>query len=303
MKKILFIDCPKQLKNSFKTYSFLLQAQIKMQKFSEKIIMWNMSNTKVFDVNFLSVMYFIFEEQWRNGKDIFAYLPNKVAYNGKNILLSIFNYYAEDKRSFFKPRQISTKNIRETEDVLLKYLKKLELEKYDIIKTLISEIFANIKMHTENKVGYITGQYCKEENVIIVSIANADYSIARQLEMKRGMIFEDDASALLWTLKKSNSTRDELETGGLGLYLLRKYIYQLEGSAAILSGKCYLEFDGECFNPNAENAIIIKEQQKIIEEFQGTIITLTIPYVVKKKDSVKKRAEIKNINLLDMVGD
>ena len=36
------------------------------------------------------------------------------------------------------------------------------------------------------------------------------------------MIFKSDFEALIWALKKTNTTRNEDESGGLGLYLLRK---------------------------------------------------------------------------------
>ena len=138
--------------------------------------------------------------------------------------------------------------------------------------------------------------------MLAVSVANTDYSIAKQLEIKKGMVFADDLSALEWTLKKSNSTRDDKEAGGLGLYLLRKYIYELGGSAIILSGNSYIELDNRCFEPKAENFIIYKTRTVLKEEYKGTIITLFIPYVVKKVE-LKENDDIITISLWDFLGE
>lgn len=298
---VLRIDCPKQLRNSAKSFSFLLSAQEWMRNFTGNTIVWNMANTKGFDVNQISIIYFIFQEQWKQGKCIKVVLPGNIVCEEGNTLLFIFNYYAEDRRAFFKPRLITGEKIRETEDVLLKFLKKLELENYDKFKTLISELFANIKMHTDRKVGYITGQLLKEENVIMVSIANGDYSIAKQLEMKRGMIFRDDYSALLWAFRKSNSTRDDKESGGLGLYLLRKYIHELNGSVTILSGKCFLELDYSCFDSKDENRVVVHSHVEMVQEYKGTVFTVTIPNITVKNERKEEIESARIISLLEVL--
>lgn len=114
------------------------------------------------------------------------------------------------------------------------------------------------------------------------------------------MIFEDDFSAIVWALKKSTSTRDKEETGGLGLYLLRKYICQLNGKGIILSGACCLEFDYLCYNEEAENSLIFRANKQLEYGFSGTIITLFIPFVICTSEN--KMGEVKEeIDLLEIM--
>lgn len=296
----LLVNFPKQIKATYSDFVFIIKACLYINKARSDFVFLNMRNTRYFSTNLLVILYFSFVEWINEEKNVCVMLPNGENIYGEKAIYSIFNCYARDKRAFFKPRFISAANSREKEDVLLKYLKRIELENYNIVKTLISEIFANIEMHTENKIGCISGHFLEEKNTIIVSIANTGYSIAKQLENKRGMIFEDDFSALMWSLKKNNSTRNSGELGGLGLYLLRKYLYELKGQASIITGKCYLELDDKCFRIDNENIIQIKEKRDLDFEFQGTIITLHIPYLIKKIDNMYNE-DFPTINLLDIM--
>lgn len=162
-KKVLMIECPKNLNADFEAYNFLSRAQYMIQKSEVSIIEWNMSQTKIFDTNLLAMIYFIFRKADELNKKVYVVMPNNDLHIGMQSRIPIFNYYARDKRSFFKPRIIGEGKNRETEDVLLKYLKKLRLEKYDIVKTLISELFANIKMHTNEQSGFIEVHMMKKK--------------------------------------------------------------------------------------------------------------------------------------------
>jgi len=295
----LTINCPRSLINNFKSYNFLqISDRVILQSDKCKVI-WNMAHTKVFHTNLLAVFYYIFQKNMHKGKQIVIKLPNRdITYSSK-ALFEIFKYYSSDQRAFFKPRTIGDNNIRETEDILLKYLKRLKLADYESVKTIMSELFANIKMHTENHNGFMSADMVKQDNKIVLSIVNGDYSLPYQLELERKMIFESDRNAVLWALKKSNSTRKDNESGGLGLYLLRKYMHQMGGEIIICSGHCFLKLDGTCFDDKDDTKINVIESYYMNDSFEGTIITLFLPYMTderKDEDHI-----VQEFNILDML--
>lgn len=302
-KDIKVIPFPKQLNTNYKTFIFLKNASKFIINNPKNDIILDLSNTKFFSTNLLAVMGFWFGRAEKSNQDLHVVLPNKKVFSGEKSIQAIFNFFATDKRAFFKPRQISEEKTRETEDILLKYLKNLKLLEYDLVKTIISEIFVNIKMHTEQQVGFFSGDYSVQNNEIVISIVNEEYSIPDQLRIKRGMIFGEDIEAIIWTLKKSNSTRDKSESGGLGLYLLRKYISQIGGKVSIVSGTSYIELDESCYNENNENEIIINDYYLLDEKFNGTMITLHVPYRKNTDQIIEDAIRMVNINLLDILRD
>lgn len=136
-------------------------------------------------------------------------------------------------------------------------------------------------MHTQDGYGFFSGYHNYKKNTLVFTIANYGITISDRIKQVRHMEFSDDYSAILWALKKNNSTRLEDESGGLGLYLLRKYVNELNREFVIISGNCYLEFDRMSFNIENDNDIEVKRKEEISSSYQGTIITIEVPY---KKD-------------------
>lgn len=301
MEEKVVVECPKSFLSNERAYVFLLKGHKMASRPKVRLIIWDMTKTRSCETNLLAMLFYIFEQLYHCKKTIYVYLPNGDKLLYQSSVMDIFQYYASDKRSFFKPRLVGNYNIRETEDLLVKYLKSLHLKQYNIIKTLISEMIANVKMHTIYREGMIAGYLSERRNCIILSIANYDYSIPRQIECRSKMIFESDFEAIMWSLKKSNSTRDRQETGGLGLYLLRKYITQLGGKASIMSGNCYMEMDEECYDSEDENKIRISRMRTLEDSYEGTIITLFIPYDVETEEKVLEEKKISTfIDLADI---
>lgn len=286
MNEIMNIVCPQFMRSDEHSYNFLIQQQGIIDSSNIKSIKWDMTNTEIFETNLLAMLSYIFEKAYRRNKMIFVYLPSGYWFEYKMSVMGIFNYYSQDKKAFFKPRKVGYRNARETEDVIIKYLKSLKLKEYAKIKILISEMIANIKMHTLYHEGVIASDYLAEFNQIVFSIANYDYSIRNQLLCRRKLEFSSDLEAIIWCLRKSNSSRNDEESGGLGLYLLRKYISELSGKVSILSGSCYVEFDGSCYDKHDENRVDIQKSETLKSDYQGTIITIYIPYDVDTDDKL-----------------
>lgn len=302
--KAKVISCPKNMINSIETYNFLLDIQRIIRNSDNETILLDMSNTKVFEVNLLAFISVIIDED-TNGKNKIGIITDaKIIYDITKIRTSLFNMFSNDTRSFFKPRLIiGNKNSRETEDVLIKYLKAINLKHYNKIKTLISEMIANIKMHVkkiENGAkGYLAAASLPDKNLMIVSIVNNCKTIKDTLQ-DREYEFGGDYNAIIWALKKNNSSRKDEESGGIGLYLLRKYLKELNAEATIISGKCCLKLDSRSYNIDNENEIIEKGSEELSFRLEGTIITLYIPMELNedKVDIVQQR---QNVNLSDFM--
>lgn len=291
----------KKLNNSLESIEYLLDFK---QLFSNKDISYltiDFSKTLYFETNLLALLWYIFEELNSQGIKIKTILRDKkVEVDYKKCIYNMFLYYSSSYLAFLKPRLVGQNNERETEDLLIKYLKNIELREYDKIKVLISELITNIKMHTIKREGLFSGWINKEESVLVVSIVNFGVTIKSQIKNRRDMEFESDYEAIMWALKRSNSTREVNEIGGLGLYLLRRYMSELRGRYTIVSGNAFIEFDKDCFDETNENNIIYSKYKELGNKFNGNIITLFIPYeLVDDREKFEKylnEIDLSNIN-------
>ena len=273
------ISFPKRLINNVASYEFLINLNAVIQNTKKEEIVFDLSSTKTFDTNLLAILNCIVDE---SDKNITLIMPKEKRYPKGKSIISIFNYYANDKRAFFKPRiVVGNSNVRETEDLL----KQIKLQNYDKLKVLLSEIIANIKMHVvntqNNTKGYVAASYDEQKNAIFVSVVNNSKTILEKLNESK-YEFNSDEDAIVWALKKHNSTRDSSESGGIGLYLLRKYTSELKANTIIVSGNTYMEINDLSYDEQNENNIWVSVSKAISKSFKGTIVTIAFPYEIEK---------------------
>ncbi|WP_294129357.1 ATP-binding protein [uncultured Clostridium sp.] len=146
-----------------------------------------------------------------------------------------------------------------TKENLLKFNKK------DTVRA-ISEMFANVKMHTNSKEVVTCGYYDKDKKEMYFTISNHGITMSKTIERKIGYVFEKEIEAIEWAVKKSSSTRHNDETGGLGLYSTKEFINSINGEMWIVSGRGYWH--------NKENNI---EKYELKSSFPGTLITFLFP--------------------------
>lgn len=283
-KNSVYISFPREVMNNQRSFEFLMGKMQFLKKIEKKQVIFDFEYTRYFETNLLVVISFIFEELENRENSILVKLRKQNLLQGAKALNKIFSYYSVDKRPLLKVRRIGIYNNRETEDVLVKYLKEINLKEYDVVKILISELFANIKMHTETKEGFFAAYISKRNNELIISVSNTDITIRQKLYKARQIEFNNDIEAITWALKKSNSTRDDDESGGLGLYLLRKYVAQINGRCMIISGSGFVEFDSGSYNKEQENLIFYTNNGELEYAYSGNMITLFVPYNTKSKD-------------------
>ncbi|MEE1257033.1 MAG: hypothetical protein UHN47_11025 [Lachnospiraceae bacterium] len=293
------IHFPQRISNTAKFINFILNLYKIFRDNEYSSIKLDFRDTVYFETNLLAVLSYFIEEFSSKGIRfrliISAYLEKEQEVNTEDVIDSLFELYSEDYSLALRPRKIGNRYPNESNRLLLDDLKMLNLKEYGKVKILLSELFANLKMHTLYQEGVYAGFHNYKENTLVFSVVNYDITIANQILRKRSIEFEDDFNAVVWALRKHNSTRYHEEAGGLGLYLLRKYINHLEGRIIIISGKCYLEFDKSCYNESNENAITIKKHISLVNRYEGTIITMIIP-----DEWLEKSDEDKVIDYFDL---
>ena len=298
------------IKNDKKSYVFLIELICKIEQVKEKDIILNLSNTKCINTNLLALLYIAISVAEQHNIYMDFLLPDKVLYKGYDAIYSIFNYYTDGQSriDFFKPRcVVEDSNIKELENMLTKYILDLKLREVEKIQIILSELIANIKMHVgynSNCKGYIGA--CVEDSgnskkYLYITIANNCKSI-KGILLDNKMEFNTDVEAIFWTLKKTNSTRNDKETGGIGLYLLRKFIKQLEGKIIIASGKVIISMDENCYIEENENFIEVKEKINLNAYFNGTIITIIVPYIQTDREKKEVVDSDECVSIIDIEG-
>lgn len=290
------------------SYEQLIDIYTKVNSTKDDEIIIDFSGTKIFECNLLAFISIIIETANNRGISLAIRLPGESKLITASHIIKCFNHYANPqyRKSFFKPRcVIGNPNNKEVEDLLTKYLMESNIKDYSKIQILLSELIANIRMHVVFHSSKCIGYMCSHVDVksqyqkLYVTIVNNAKSI-KEILADNQMEFSNDEDAIRWVLKKTNSTRRDDESGGLGLYLLRKYTYELKGTIIICSGSYIITMDGSCYIPDNDNQIYFKSSQKITGYFHGTSITLCIPFTETHDKSSKSTYLSDNSKIIDV---
>ncbi len=303
----MLVHFERYVTNDESVYEHLLYIYKYVSECSKEEIILDFTKTKVFECNLLALVYLIVDIANERNIPLKLVTNDNKIYYGYAGMYKLFNYHSNRhyRKSFFKPRCIiGNSNNKEIEDLLTKFLYDLNLKDGSKIQILISELIANIKMHVLNSIyckGFMSSYVSEKEMDLYITIVNSGKSIKNILK-DNSMEFNSDKEAIFWTLKKTNSTRKDDESGGLGLYLLRKYINELSGDVTICSGNVYMFLAGGGYNFKDENFIEVERMDTLTTYFDGTIITLRIPY--KEIDYLEEcdltdEVEMDLINLLE----
>ena len=290
---MLELKFPKRIGLEEKSFEYLVNLNRKVEKVKKSEIRMDFSCTTIFVISHLAMMMYIVEGIVKRKNKLVSVFKN-FEVEGEDVVRELYKYYGDSHGNVVNPCKLKFLYDNNEEQPWLDKLRHLELEKYDKIKVVISELVANLKMHTLYKEGTMAGHVDVKNQYLILSIANYDITIKNNLKRKQRMIFYNDYEAVLWALKRSNTTRDEEESGGLGLYLLRKYIHELGAECIIISGNCFLKLDRTCFDKKKENIIHVKKYNIMSCSYEGNIITLSFPLIKsnKKDRECIKRQEI-----------
>lgn len=108
----------------------------------------------------------------------------------------------------------------------------------------IFEIFENAVYHSKTRLGiFACGQYFPNKELLKFSIADLGIGMRRNLYECLNLDYAPE-SAISWALNGHNTTRQPIDgtPGGLGLKLIKNFIYKNGGEIMIISDKGYWSF-------------------------------------------------------------
>lgn len=276
------IDFPRNFIVNKKSLIFIgyLWGGVKKTK-SDNIIL-DFSTVNRFDLNFIGVLSKIISKIESSKSKLTIILKDyegtrkKITCNHINEIISNYSRASAPISVINKYFSLNINN-KELEEFLGNELININYKHKKKLVKVISELIENVNMHGSPKEVYVSGYYNFEKDSIMISIFNTGLTIKQNIEKKSNYKFENDKEAILWAIKKSNSTRSNIETGGLGLYFTRKYLCSIGGSVEIVSGK-------GIFKENKYNFIYdinleeYSESDELKSFIPGTLITLVLKY-------------------------
>lgn len=146
----------------------------------------------------------------------------------------------------------------------LKYVPEMTVAVQDRMLDSMGELFNNAKIHAESSEGvFVCGKYSPKRGRLSFTIADAGIGFRERLV--RDIRYDGtDLEAIEWAVSKKNTVRCSGIPGGLGLKLLKEFIYLNRGRLSITSGRGHWEMNdrqvaGYMFdNPIPGSAITIE---------------------------------------------
>ncbi len=146
----------------------------------------------------------------------------------------------------------------------------------------IYEIFVNAQIHSETEFIYTCGQFFPNKNKIEFTIVDTGIGFREKINRR----FKSNLSAIKaikWAVEESRTTKEGI-SGGLGLAILKEFIFANKGKMQIVSNDGFYEFD--------DNREILRAFQG---EFPGTIVNLQFRTDDNDNYSLESEIGIKDI--------
>lgn len=289
---------PKKIINTRGVYEFVNLLWSTCRGMTNNTIILNCCNTKSIDLSLMAPLGLVLTKLKSNKNKIYFRGINRTIKN-KLIKAGFIGQNINSDEDIFQ-NYIKYKTFNgDSNDIFREYivaqLKELkDLEAINLLISRIMELFINVKMHARinnknrysNKEVFSGGEYYKEENYIVFSVANNGMTLKQNIEKDIKGKLQRECDYIKWALQKSNSTRktDKDGPGGLGLYLLVELVKECQGVLIVCSGKGFYKFSAVDTNEN--------EDLDFKCEFPGTVITVKIPIEYIPVDTRKVNGEM-----------
>lgn|SRR5690625_85190 len=146
----------------------------------------------------------------------------------------------------------------------------------------IYEIFVNAQIHSETSSIYTCGQFFPNKNKIEFTIVDIGIGFRNKIN-RRFNAKLTAVQAIRWAIKDKKTTKEGI-TGGIGLPILREFIYENDGKMQIISNEGFYQYSkkGEFY-------------QVFRGSFPGTIVNLQIRTDDQKNYFLRNEVDIDDI--------
>lgn len=150
----------------------------------------------------------------------------------------------------------------------------------------IFEIYVNAITHGETDYVYSCGEYKEDDNTLEMTIVDCGKTIPGNVNnyfSSKGKTIINSCDAIEWAFISGNTTK--LQTGGLGLAILKEFIKLNNGAIQVVSGSGMIEFTG-----NKTDRFLL------CTDFPGTIVNMKFNFDDPKTYLMKSEREHINMN-------
>ena len=281
-------------------YYFLYDFFFLLKKIKDTVVLIDFSETSWIDPSVCSILLLIIDKVSKKNNltiklDGLSAELEKIFFNNR-FLKSEKKIYRK-KTNVIRLGKIQQKSSDKAKNYLDNELKglKLDIKNNKAVRELVRcilEIYKNAYTHGKSPYVYICGHYFPETVSLILSISNFGQTFKSNY-MQNNYEFSDNVEAIVFSLKQSNTSRKENETGGLGLKYVFDFINKTNGELSIFSGDGLYVFN--------KNKTIFKKTFK--SNFPGTMVSMRInlqhEFFSKKQNQVTLIKEISLDNLLE----
>lgn len=160
-ERTYIVDFPARMLTNTNGFNFINCIYQNISKYKFEKVIFNFQATNIFETNLIAFLGYTVEKIYSNAISFELKIEKErlTCKDQNEILRKIFEVYSEDKSLALWPRKIGSRSLLQEEQLLLRDLKQLELNEYAKIRTIISELMANLKMHTICLDGYFAGYH------------------------------------------------------------------------------------------------------------------------------------------------
>ncbi|WP_270599527.1 hypothetical protein [Clostridium baratii] len=253
MKKLI-VEMPKSIKNNKEGFGFFVDLFHTMENNVDKEIILDFNKTRWLEANLSAILGAIISMGSKNNNIEIIRISSSVnRILQRNKFLSKFgkeesyiDYYETTIRySEFK----ESDKIKFQEYLKSEFIPGIQINMSDEFKKELrlnlEEIFQNARIHGKCDNIHVCGQYFFKNQKVMFTIVDLGKTIVQNYKD----YFDDKQikadKAIDWVTKDGNSTKNDDETGGIGLYQLRQFLKENGGTMQIISSNGYWEENGD----------------------------------------------------------
>lgn len=286
---------PNIIKTDINGFDFIARLYSELKEGSKDLTV-DFSQCKEFDGNMSAALGALFDKLTSEGFTIYLTTPTEKKVRrtlSRNHFLKAWKVNTEvaEKEYYIEYKSFATGN---TEDFKIyidsqlihkqKFPQHTEMVGTYIVEN-IYEIYANAIMHGQSDHVNCCGEYDEVNKILHMTIVDCGVTIPYNVNSymnNKGKPLLNSCEAIKWAFEEGNTTKNN--TGGLGLAMLRDFIFHNEGSLDIVSGDGLITIK----NKNIESHVLQGS-------FPGTIVNMNFNFNDMKNYFMKSEININDL--------